>query len=283
VAEDSSAAETTDGIDTEALTTTWVDSPGRVLVDSFTGLHQLSAFMLITLAVSIRKFNVAEHVVHPIIRAQIVRAGARLLPMMTFLGGALGLVVIGQSVFLLNRLGAESYAGSIMVTAVVREMGPMLAAMLVLGRVGAENVIELGTARALGEVEALEALGIDPIHYLVMPRIMGMAAAICALTVYGIVVALLSGYVFAFLENVPLRPTDYFAQLSASLLWEDFVLLTLKALAFGALIGGITCFEGLAHPLHIEEVSSATTRAVGKCVVGVVLLDALFILIYLFL
>lgn len=259
----------------------WSDSPGRALMAMITGAHQMGAFLLITLAVTVTKFNRARAMVHPMIRAQIVRAGARLLPMVTFLAGALGLVVIGQSIFLLNRLGAESLAGSIMVTAIVRELGPVLAAMLVLGRVGAENVIELGTARALGEIEALEALGIDPIHYLVMPRVIGMVAAIFSLTVYGIIVALLSGYLFAFLENVPLQPGEYFAQLASSLLWEDFVLLMLKTIAFGVLIGTVTSYEGLAHPLHIEDVSAATTRAVAKCVVGVVLLDALFIVVYL--
>jgi len=68
-----------------------------------------------------------------------------------------------------------------MVAVVVRELGPLLTAMLVLARSGSSNVIELGTARALGEVEALEALRIDPIHYVVMPRVIGMALAVFAL------------------------------------------------------------------------------------------------------
>lgn len=236
--------------------------------------------MLITLGVTLTKFKRARPVIGPLIRGQIVRAGVRLMPLVTFLACALGSVVIGQTVFLLNRFGAESYAGTIMVTVVVRELGPILAALLVLARVGTANVIELGTARALGEVEALEALGIDPIHFLVMPRVIGMALAIFSLTVYLIILALCSGYVFAFLENVPLLPGEYFGQLASALLWQDFALLGLKALAFGILIAGVTCYEGLAQPLHIEDVAGATTRAVAKCVVGAVLMDALFIVVY---
>src|SRR5579872_1191114 len=80
----------------------WVDSPGRALLRFVTGIHELVAFLLITLVVTLTKFNRAEAMIHPMIRAQIVRAGARLLPMVTFLAGAMGLVVIGQSIFLLN-------------------------------------------------------------------------------------------------------------------------------------------------------------------------------------
>jgi len=147
--------------------------------------------------------------------------------------------------------------------------------------VGTANVIELGTARALGEVEALEALGIDPIHYLVVPRVIGIALSIFALTIYLILFALLSGYLFAFMEGVPLLPGEYFRQLANALLWQDFVLLVLKTISFGTIIAIITCFEGLAQPLRLEGVSRATTSAVAKCIVGVVLLDAVFIIVYL--
>jgi phospholipid/cholesterol/gamma-HCH transport system permease protein len=239
------------------------------------------AFLIITLSVALAKFHKAKAVIRPLIRAQIQQAGIDLLPMVTFLGFALGSVVIGQTVFLLHRYGAEFYAGTVMVSVVARELGPLLAALLVLARVGAGNVVELGTARALGEVEALEALGIDPIHYMVVPRVIGLSLSIFSLTVYFILVALFSGYVFAFVEDVPLLPGDYFRQLAGALLWQDFALLALKTFCFGAVIGIVTCYEGLAAPLRLEEVSSATTAAVGKCVVGVVLLDALFIVVYL--
>ena len=97
--------------------------------------------------------------------------------MVTLVGLALGLLVISQTTVLLTRLGAERYVGLIMVTVVVRELGPLVTAILVLARAGTSNVVELGTLRALGEVRALESLGIDPIHYLVMPRMIGLAVA----------------------------------------------------------------------------------------------------------
>jgi phospholipid/cholesterol/gamma-HCH transport system permease protein len=168
-----------------------------------------------------------------------------------------------------------------MVTVVVRELGPLIAAVLVLARIGTANVVELGTARALGEVEALEALGIDPIHYLVVPRVIGMAVGIFSLTIYLIIAALASGYLWAFLQNVPLRPGDYFSQLAHALTSLDFVLLALKTIFFGFIIAIVTCYHGLAQPLRLEEVSYATVRAVAQSVIACVFIDALFIVIYL--
>ncbi len=244
-------------------------------------LYGISAFALITLVVVVKKNRHARCVIHPLIRSQIERAGLRLLPMTSFLAMALGLVIIGQTVFLLNRIGVQNFTGTIMVTVVVRELGPMIAALMVLARVGTAIVIELGTSRALGEVEALEALGIDPVHFFVVPRVIGLALSIFALTIYLIIIALLSGYLFAFLQDVPLYPSDYFSQLANSLTWQDFVLLALKTSLFGTIIAVVTCYQGLAQPLQIEDVATATTRAVARSVVACVLLDALFIVVYL--
>jgi phospholipid/cholesterol/gamma-HCH transport system permease protein len=254
---------------------------GRKLFRFLLTVQGLGAFALITLGVLLTKFRVARRVTHPLVFHEISRAGLQLLPMFLFLAVALGLVVIGQTVSALNRFGAIHYLGSVMVLVVVRELGPLIAALLVLARIGTANVVELGTSRAMGEVEALEALGIDPVHYLVMPRVVGMAVGIFSLTVYLILGSLISGYVWAFIQDVPLRPGDYFSQLAGALSVLDFVLLALKTFLFGFIISIVTCYHGLAQPLRLEEVSSATVRAVGQSVILCVLLDALFIVIYL--
>lgn len=172
---------------------------GRRLLEGLGTVRGLVAFALITLGVLLTKLQTASHIVHPLIRRQIVRSGTELLPITLFLAFTLGLVVIGQTVALLSQVGAQDLAGTIMVTAVVRELGPLAAALLVLVRAGTAAVIELGTARALGEVEVLETLGIDPIHFLVIPRVIGMMLGVFALNVYLILGALASGYLFAFL------------------------------------------------------------------------------------
>ena len=254
---------------------------GRGLFGFLLTMQGLGAFALITLGVMITRLGAARQVMRPRVFQEAARAGLRLLPMFLFISGALGLVVIGQTVSWLTRVGAINFLGTVMVIVVVRELGPLVTALLVLARVGTANVIELGTARAMGEVEALEVLGIDPVHYLVVPRVIGMALGVFALTVYLILGALLSGYLWAFLQDVPLRPGDYFRQLASALSGLDFALLAVKTLVFGSIIALVTCYHGLAQPLRLEEVSRATVAAVAQSVIACVLLDALFILIYL--
>lgn len=254
---------------------------GRELFRLLLTARGLGAFALITLGVIISKFRVARRLIHPRVRQEVARAGLRLLPMFLFVSAAMGLLVIGQTVSWLTRVGAIGYLGTIMVLVVVRELGPLATALLVLARIGTANVIELGTARAMGEVEALEALGIDPVHYLVVPRVLGMALGVFALTVYLILGALVSGYLWAFVQDVPLRPEEYFRQLAVALSGLDFVLLALKTLAFGSIIALVTCYHGLAQPLRLEEVSAATVAAVAQSIVACGVVDALFIIIYL--
>jgi phospholipid/cholesterol/gamma-HCH transport system permease protein len=255
---------------------------GRRVFGILLAIHGVGAFALITLGVMLRKFRVARHVIWPLVAREIHRAGVRLLPMFLFAAVALGFLVIGQTVSWVTRVGAaNNLLGSIMVIVVVRELGPLLTALLVLARVGTANVVELGTARAMGEVESLEALGIDPVHYFVVPRVIGMAVGIFSLTVYLILGTLVSGYLWAFVQDVPIQPGDYFRQLAGALSYMDFALLALKAGGFGFLIAIITCYHGLAQPLQLDEVSRATVRAVSQATVACILVDALFIVVYL--
>ena len=264
-----------------ALPKSYTDYLGRKLFLGLLTVQGLGAFALITLGVMLQKSGVAKNVIRPRIRHEIARAGVAMMPMFFFVALALGFLVVGQTVSALAKVGAISYLGSTMVIVVVRELGPLLAAFLVLARVGTAHVIELGTSRALGEVEALEVLGIDPVHYLIVPRVIGMALGIFSLTVYLIIGALLSGYLFAFLQDVALTPGDYFKQITEALGWLDFAMLALKTIAFGFFIAIVTCYHGLAQPLRLEEVSRVAVRAVTQGVIVCVLIDALFIVLYL--
>ena len=102
-----------------------------------------------------------------------------------------------------------------------------------------------------------------------------------SVTVFLILGALCSGWLWAFLQDVPLRPGDYFGQLAGALRALDFITLALKTLGFGIIIAVVTCYHGLARPLRLEEVSEATVRAMAQCVICCLVLDALFLTLYL--
>jgi phospholipid/cholesterol/gamma-HCH transport system permease protein len=252
-------------------------------VGEWRSLTRLGAFILITLATAVRRYRDNSRVIRPQVLGEIHRCGVRLLPIVGFLGVVLGIVFVGQTVSLMEQVGASNFMGTLMVTVFLREMAPMIAGLLVLARVGTASVVELGTARALGEVEALEVLGIDPIHYLVVPRVVGFAAAVVSLTAYFILISLGSGYVFAYARGLKASPMEFFTAIAGAMTAMDFPLLVLKTLLFGALTGWVICYQGLARPMTLEEVGPATTRTVAVCVVGCLMLDALFITVYLLL
>ncbi len=256
---------------------------GRWLLGAAHTARQLAAFALITFGVMMTRRGQAPAVMRPLLAHHLARAGLHLLPMTALLAAALGWVVVGQTVALLSRVGAQDYVGTVMVLAVVRELGPLATALLVLLRVGVPAVIELGTARAHGEVEALEALGIDPVHFLVVPRVVGMTVAAVALCAYLVLGAVAAGFLFAFLQDVPLTPGEYARQIAGALTGLDFLLLGLKSAGFGLVIALACCFQGLARPLELREVARASTTAVVAAVLGCVTLDAAFIVVYLLL
>jgi phospholipid/cholesterol/gamma-HCH transport system permease protein len=123
-------------------------------------------------------------------------------------------------------------------------------------------------------------MGIDPVHYLIMPRVIGMTLGVFSLTIYLILGALASGCLCTFLANVPITPGDYLRQIADALTWMDFALLALKSIAFGFFIAIVTCYHGLAQPLRLEDVSRVAIRAVTQGIVVCVLVDAVFIMFY---
>ncbi|MEY4692022.1 MAG: hypothetical protein RIT19_2347 [Verrucomicrobiota bacterium] len=261
------------------------DAPGLLawFLEEGRSLTRLGAFTLITFATARMRFRENSRVMLPRIIGEIHRCGVRLLPIVGFLGVVLGIVFVGQMLSLMEQVGAGNFTGTLMVTVFLREMAPMTAGLVVLARVGTAAVIDLGTARALGEVEALEALGIDPIHYLVVPRVVGFAVAVASLSLYLLVVSLGSGYAFAYARGLKASPIEFLTQIAGAMSALDFPLLALKTLLFGTLTGLVICYQGLARPLTLAEVGSATTRTVAVCLVGCLLVDAAFIVVYLLL
>lgn len=235
--------------------------------------RRLTAFALIVLATLLTRWTGSRAVLHPLIREQIRYAGLRLLPFVALLALVGGVVFVGQTVVLLRQFGAQDMLGTILAVALFQEMGPMVAALLVLLRVGTATVVELATMRATGEIEALEALSIDPIHYLVVPRVVGMALSVFCLTVYLILGTLLTGYVFCFLQQIPLSLNAYAGQLTSALRAEDFLLVMVKSALFGATLAVITCYQGLARPLRLEHVPEAATRAVTQSLIVFLITD----------
>jgi len=185
----------------------------------------------------------------------------------------LGTVIVSQVVGLVGG-GSGSLTGKVLVWVVFRELGPLLTALIVIARSGTAIAAELGSMKINGELDALELMGIPRERYLILPRIVGVAAAVAVLTAYFVLTAFVGGFLIASLAHH--IPYDQFVQgVVASLgLWEIAVL-AIKTLLFGLTIPVICCHAGLSVGTSATEIPQAATRAVITSLFGIVLLDGL--------
>lgn len=212
---------------------------------------------------------------------QLWRCGVRQLPLVALLGLALGLLVVGQAVALLRQVSAQHYMGTVMVTVIMRELGPLLTAFLLAARAGTATVVELGALRVTGKLDRAETVGVRAMREFVVPRLKALAVSTFCLTIYLIFIALATGYLVAFLQGVPLRPGAYCGQLADAMHGLDFVLVGLKAALFGAVVAVVSCYHGLERLVRIEEFSQVATRAVVESFACCLVLDAVFLAAYL--
>lgn len=207
-----------------------------------------------------------------VIGRQILFTGVDALPVTSVIALLLGLLVITQAGTQLPKLGAGGLVGNIIVLAVVRELGPLLTAFVVIGRSGTAIATELGTMSVNREVMALRLMGIPVSRFVVMPRMMGMIISMICLTLYFDVVAILGGFLVA---NVSLS-VPFYAFVDGiihALSFTDVLLTAVKGLVFGAAVAAVCCHHGLSVQSSFTEVPQQTTKAMINALVLCLLLD----------
>jgi phospholipid/cholesterol/gamma-HCH transport system permease protein len=202
--------------------------------------------------------------VRTVLARQIFFTGVQAVLFMTGLAVFVGLGVVVQAQFWMARLGQSELLGPFLVIVIVREIGPLLVNLVVIGRSGTAMATELGSMSIRNEVKVLDAQGLDPMIYLVMPRILGTAISVFCLAVLFAVVSLGSGYFCGLLLGVGRGSVGLFLfSVMKSLTPADILNLLAKTLAPGLLVGAICCVEGLAVR-YVTEVPQAATRCVVR-------------------
>lgn len=195
--------------------------------------------------------------------------------LIVFLASVLAFLVISQAVRELKGLGVTDLIGTLMVVAIVRELGPLITALVVAGRSGTAIAAELATSKVLGEVRALEAMGIDPRQYLVLPRFLAGVVSVFVLLVLFDVVAVAAGYAAASISGM--TGARYVEIVLDSLGPRDVTLTIAKALTFGGIVGLLPSYFGLAVRGAPTEIPIAASRATVASIVGIFLCSALFV------
>ncbi|HEX7939850.1 MAG TPA: ABC transporter permease [Gemmatimonadaceae bacterium] len=197
------------------------------------------------------------------------------MPIIFGLSLLIGALVIAQAHAQAVKYGVSQALGQILATVIVRELGPLFAAIIVVARSGTAIASELATARVMGEVTALEALGVDPVQLMVLPRLIGVAISVALLAIYFDFIAIVGGLVStAALAHLP--PGDYLESLRLGLSSSDVFLVLVKGAVFGVGTAAICCWAGLRAERTPAAIPQSVTRGVVIAMVYVFTVTALF-------
>ena len=207
------------------------------------------------------------------------RAGADAVPIVLLINFLIGFVMAYQSAVQLRQFGANIFVADLVGVAMTRELGPLMTAIIVCGRSGAAFAAELGTMKVSEEVDALRTLGLVPLRYLILPRIFGLMLAAPLLALLADAIGIAGGALVAVLR-LDLTLAAFFTELRQAVQLSDVLSGLAKSVVFAGAIALIACQQGLATAGGAEGVGRRTTAAVVSTLFVLILLDALFTVLF---
>ena len=198
------------------------------------------------------------------------------LPIIALIGFLLGLILAMQAYVQLRIWGAELYIADMVGVSVTTEIGPLMTAIVLAARSGSANAAQLGAMVVSEEIDALRQMGLHPVRYLVVPKVLALASGVVMLCLVFDLIAICGGALFAFLA-AGIEPNVFREQLQQALKLPDFLIATAKSLAFGTCIGIVGCALGLRVAGGSEGVGRATTNAVVLSVFLIICTDTVFV------
>lgn len=214
--------------------------------------------------------------------AQAMAVGVGALPILSLITFFIGLILALQSAYELRKFGALSYVAGAVALSMTRELGPLITAILVIGRSGSAFAAELGTMRVTEEIDAMETMAIDPVHFLVAPKFLAMIIMMPCLTIWANAMGIVGGGLFGVAQADFTWPRYLQASMDA-LYMRDIVTGLIKSVMFGITITAVGCHEGLATTAGPEQVGRSTTRAVVISIFLVIAVDLVFTALFFFL
>ncbi|MFA5356231.1 MAG: ABC transporter permease [Candidatus Omnitrophota bacterium] len=212
---------------------------------------------------------------------QCKKAGVDSLPIISLIAFFIGVILALQTAYQMQRMGAEMYIASIVALSMVREMGPVITALIVAGRVGASITAEIGSMQVTEQVDALEAFATSPIKYLVVPRLVALSIMEPLLTLYANLVGIFGGYLIC-VYKLGVSGGMYRYVTFSALLYKDLFTGLAKALVFGMIIAFVSCYEGFNVEGGAEGVGKATARAVVTMFIMIIACDCFFTALFYF-
>jgi phospholipid/cholesterol/gamma-HCH transport system permease protein len=208
-------------------------------------------------------------------------AGVNALPIVALLGFLLGLIMAFQSAIPMRQFGADLYVANLIGLSMLRELGPLLTAIILAGRSGSAFAAELGTMKVTEELDALTTMGLEPVGFLVVPRVIAAVAMTPLLAVWADVFGLIGGAVVMLSLGFPL--VTYMIQVESAVTVGDMIGGLGKSFVFGIVVAAIGCLRGLQTKSGASAVGESTTRAVVSGLVLITIVDGVFAVIFYYL
>ena len=215
------------------------------------------------------------------VKYELLKIGAQSWFIVSLSSLFVGMVLAFQSAYQMQRLGAEIYIASLVALSVVREIGPVMAALIVGGRVGSAIAAELGTMKVTEQIDALVTLATDPVRYLVVPRLLAILIALPLLTLWADAMGILGGFLIGTLK-LGILPSLYWKMTTLPLVFKDLASGLLKSCVFAVIICVVSCLEGFRAEGGAEGVGRATTRAVVSSFILIIAADCFFTAMFYF-
>lgn len=256
------------------MTFVWnqIDKLGKSVTDNLQYTLQVLLMVYLTIRATIIDQAQGMRTIFSVVSAQIYFTGFQALPLITVLALASGGIVILQTSSNLSLLGGSGMIGNLLVAIIVRELGPLMTALVVIARSGTAVASEVGNMRANREIEALESMGINPLSYIVFPRLIGGVVSVVCLAFYYVMVALIGGFLLTrWLQDMSFA--FYFESLANAVASEDAGIFILKNTFSGMIIFVVSCYQGLLVKRGPWEVPVVTTQAVVKSIIYVVVFN----------
>lgn len=203
---------------------------------------------------------------------QVLFMGNQSFVIVALVTASVGAVLALQAAYQLNQFGALIYTGALVNVSMARELGPVVTAIVIAGRVGASVTAELGTMKVQEEVDALTTIGISPIPYLVVPRVMALMITLPCLTILGDAVGMLGGLLIGSL-GLGIPAGLYWETAFNALVHKDILSGIAKSVVFALLIGLNATYQGLSVDGGSESVGRATTQSVVFSIIAIILAD----------
>ena len=208
-------------------------------------------------------------------------AGVNALPIIVLVSFLMGVIMAFQGAISLRRFGADIFVANLVGLAMLRELGPLMTAIILAGRSGSAFAAELGTMTVREEIDALKTMGLDPVRFLVVTRVIAAVVMTPLLTVFADLMGLIGGAVVMRSFGIPL--VTFYHQVQYQVTYGSFVGGLVKAFVFGILVAAIGCLRGLQTTTGASAVGESTTRAVVSGIVLIVITDGIFSVIFYYL